>query len=160
MSEIKTGLTALALAAFFVAPCLATAHAQEGPKLFFEGDIVRGAGPTAKGPGCVLNSQFKRGETEIFRLRVVDSKTGDNLDDKGVKSLTLEMSNGEKFDMRFHGHPPKEPVDWFWVAGWPIRDDQPTGSFSYKITATTLAGDTVVWQPFKVKASQLTVVEN
>ena len=158
MIDFKTCLMALAIAS---SPALISASkAQEAPKLFFEGDIVRGAGPTAKGPGCVLNSQFKRGETVIFRLRVLDPKTGGNIDDNGVKSITLEMSNGEKFTMNFHGHPPKEPGDWFWVAGWPIKDNQPSGSFSYKVTATTLAGDTVVWQPFKVKPSQLTIVEN
>ena len=146
-----------ALFAIAMSPAIAQDAA---PKLFFEGDIVRGAGPTAKGPGCVLNSQFKRGETVIFRLRVLDAKTGKSLDDKGVKSLTLELSNGEKFAMNFHGHPPKEPVDWFWVGGWPISEAQPTGSLTYKITATTLDGDTVLWQPFRVAPSQLTIVAN
>lgn len=155
---MKTPLFAFAL---FTTPLMACgASAQEAPKLFFEGDMVRGNGPTAQGPGCVLNNLFKRGETVIFRLRVLDPRTGANLDEKGVKNLTLELSNGDKFAMNFHGHPPKEPGDWFWVAGWPIPAEQPTGSLTYKVTATTLAGETLVWKPFNVKPTQLTVLAN
>jgi hypothetical protein len=150
-------LKALALGAALVS-IFAPAMAQEAPKLFFEGDVVRGGGPTAKGPSCVLNSRFKRGETVIFRLRVLDAKTGRSLDDKGVKNLVVELSNGEKLGMNYHQHPPKDPTDWFWVGGWPIAEDQPTGSITYRIAATTLAGETVVWEPFKVAGSQVTVV--
>ena len=52
--------------------CVGPALAQQAPKLFFEGDIVRGAGPSAKGAPCVLNSQFKRGEVVVFRVRLLD----------------------------------------------------------------------------------------
>ncbi len=151
--------TMIALSAS-LSPWLSPAVSQEAPKLFFEGDVVRGAGPTAKGPGCVLNSHFKRGEIAIFRLRLLDPKTGASLDDKAVKGVIVELSNGEKFAMNYHQHPPKEPTDWFWVGGWPITEAQPTGSLTYKIIATTLSGDSVTWQPFKVASSQVTVVAN
>jgi hypothetical protein len=143
-----------ALGALAIGPALA----QEAPKVFFEGDVVRGGGPTAKGAPCVLNSQFKRGETVIFRLRALDPKTGKALDDKGLKSLSVELSTGEKFAMNYHAHPPKDSTDWFWVGGWPIPATQPTGSVTYKIVATTLAGETVTWAPFKVASSNVTVI--
>ena len=146
-------LTIGAVLAFAATPALA----QEAPKLFFEGDVVRSA-VNAKGAVCVLNSQFKRGETALFRIRVLDPKTGKALDDKGVKSLMIELSNGEKLEMNYHQHPPQDPTDWFWVGGWPIAEDQPTGSLSYKVVATTLDGQTVAWRPFQVAASQVTVV--
>ena len=133
------------------------ALAQEAPKLFFEGDVVRSA-VNAKGAVCVLNSQFKRGETALFRIRVLDAKTGKSLDDKGVKSLMVELSNGEKVTAHYHQHPPQDPTDWFWVGGWPIPENHPTGSISYKVVATTLDGQTVAWRPFQVAYSQVTVV--
>ena len=142
-----------ALLALAATPALA----QEAPKLFFEGDVVRSA-VNAKGAVCVLNSQFKRGETALFRIRVLDAKTGKSLDDKGVKSLMVELSNGEKVTAHYHQHPPQDPTDWFWVGGWPISEDQPTGSISYKVMATTLDGQTVAWRPFQVAYSQVTVV--
>ena len=146
------------IAAATLAIAATPALAQEAPRLFFEGDVVRGGGPTAKGPGCVLNSQFKRGEIAIFRVRLLDPKTGKSLDDKGVKNLVIELSNGEKLGMNYHQHPPKDSTDWFWVGGWPIADNQPTGSLTYKVVATTLDGQTVVWRPFQVANSQVTVV--
>lgn len=136
------------------------AHAQEAPKFFFEGDAVRGAGPNAKGPGCVLNSQFKRGETIVFRIRLLDAKTGKSLDDKAIKSMTLEMSNGMSNPFVFHGHPPKEPADFFWVSPFQISDEMPTGSFAYKVVVTDLDGKKTEWKPFNVKPSQMTIVEN
>ena len=149
-------LKLLAISAL-LATAATPALAQEAPKLFFEGDVVRSA-VNAKGAVCVLNSQFKRGESAIFRIRVLDAKTGKSLDDKGVKSLMIELSNGEKLEMNYHQHPPQDPTDWFWVGGWPIAEDQPTGSLSYKVVATTLDGQTVAWRPFQVAASQVTVV--
>ena len=149
-------LKLLAISAL-LATAATPALAQEAPKLFFEGDVVRSA-VNAKGAVCVLNSQFKRGETALFRIRVLDPKTGKALDDKGVKSLMIELSNGEKLEMNYHQHPPQDPTDWFWVGGWPIAEDQPTGSLSYKVVATTLDGQTVAWRPFQVAASQVTVV--
>ena len=146
-------LTIGAVLAFAATPALA----QEAPKLFFEGDVVRSA-VNAKGAVCVLNSQFKRGETALFRIRVLDAKTGKSLDDKGVKSLMVELSNGEKVTAHYHQHPPQDPTDWCWVGGWPIGEDQPTGSISYKVVATTLDGQTVAWRPFQVAYSQVTVV--
>src|SRR2546423_6089718 len=84
------------------------AHAQQPQKLFPEGDMVRGNSPLgATGPICVLNSQFKRGENVVFRVRVRDV-TGQFLDDKRLKSMTVELADGQKFNGRYGGHPPRQ----------------------------------------------------
>ena len=62
--------------------------------------------------------------------------------------------------MVYHAHPPgPKPTDWFWVGGWPIPDDHPTGSMSYKIIVKALDGKTYTWSPFNVPASQITIVD-
>jgi hypothetical protein len=132
------------------------AHAQGAPKLFFEGDMVRGA-QVPSGPPCVLTSQFKHKEMVVFRVRVTDAD-GKSLDDKGLKSLVVELSSGQKIAARFHGHPPKDATDFFWVAPWVIPPDFPTGSITYKVTATDGSGATQSWQPFKVAPSEFTVL--
>ncbi len=152
--------SAMTFAVLMCSAAVAPIYAQEAPKFVFEGDVVRGNGPGAQGPGCVLNSRFKRGETMLFRIRVVDPKSGKSLDDKGVKSLEIQLSNGQKAPMSYHQHPPKEPTDWFWSGGWIVPDNQPTGSLSYKVVVTDLDGKTQDWSPFKVANSQITVVEN
>ena len=154
-------MSAIKIAALMIALGASTSvFAQEGPKFVFEGDVVRGAGPGAQGPGCVLNNRFKRGETMLFRIRLVDPKTGKSLDNKAVKSMEIVLSNGEKAPMAYHQHPPKDPTDWFWSGGWIVPDNQPTGSLSYKVVVTDLEGKTTDWSPFKVALSQITVIEN
>ena len=76
------------------------AQAQPGGKLFFEGDIVRGAQQGAPGPFCVLTNQFKRLEKVVWRIRVLD-QAGNSLDAKGLKSLVIELPDGQKLRCAF-----------------------------------------------------------
>lgn len=127
--------------------------------LMFEGDLVRGrpqAGAT--GATCVLANQYKRGESVVWRIRVLDPRTGQQLDDKGVKELKVELADGQKFDATFGPHPKGKPTDTFWATSWAIPADYPTGTVAYKIVATDLEGRTHSWEPFKVAPSQLTVI--
>lgn len=98
-----------------------------------------------------------RKEIVAWRIRVEDA-TGKELDDKGLKSVVVELSDGQKFPARFGGHPPSAPTDHLWSTAWVIPDDYPTGSFNYKVIATALDGSTQSWVPINVKPSLLTVV--
>ena len=132
------------------------AQAQSGEPLFIAADMV--TGPGGSGPICVLRSQFMRKEKVAWRIRVQDA-TGKKLDNKSLKSLVVELSDGQKFSAQFRGHPPGEaPTDHFWSTSWAIPEDYPTGSFKYKVIATALDGTTQSWEPFNVKPSLLTVI--
>ena len=122
--------------------------------------MVRGDQEGAPGPFCVLNSQFKRLEKVVWRVRLLDP-SGKALDDKGIKSLHVELPDGQRLDGRFGPHPPPRlgpAADYFWSARWIIPADYPTGTFAYKVVATMLDGSTQTWEPFKMKPSQLTVL--
>lgn len=150
----------LAAAAVVLCALGGVAQAQQAGKLFFEGDIVRGAQPGAPGPFCVLNNQFKRLEKVVWRVRVLD-QSGKSLDGKGLKSLYVHLPDGTKLESRFGPHPPPHlgtAEDHFWTAVWIVPDNYPSGSFVYKVVATDLQGGTHTWEPFKSKTSQLTVV--
>ena len=125
-------------------------------KLFFEGDIVRHALPGQQGPFCVLANQFKRKEAVAWRIRTL-LPNGDVADDKVLKSLVVELGNGQKIAAHYgpHGNP---PTDYFWSFFWTIPDDFPTGSLGYKVHATMANGDRVTWEPFTRPATQLTVI--
>lgn len=136
------------------------ANAQTAKKLFFEGDLVRGAQQGAPGPFCVLNNQFKRLEKVVWRLRVLD-QAGQSLDDKGLKGVVVELPDGQKLNARFGPHPPAAQgpaTDNFWTAIWIIPTSYPSGTFVYKVVATDLDGNSQTWEPFKRNTSQLAVV--
>ena len=117
-------------------------------QLFVEGDLVRGAQQGAPGPFCVLSNQFKRLEKVVFRIRVLDA-TGNPLDDKGIKSLEVQLPDGQKLPSRYSAHPPRNPTDNFWTSAWIVPSGYPTGT----------DGQSQAWEPFKSKPSQLTVVD-
>ena len=127
------------------------------PQLFFAGDMVISPPEGSAGAHCVLASQFKHGDAVVFRVRVLNA-SGDAVTDKDVKSLTVDLSSGETFKMRYGGHPHDKPLDSFWSAAWKIPADFPSGSLSYTVVATLPNGDTADWAPFKVAPSQLTIL--
>jgi hypothetical protein len=147
-------ISTLALAAAMTVP-VSGAQA-EARKLFFEGDIVRHALPNQAGPFCVLNNQFKHNEAVAFRIRVLQP-SGDVADDKVLKSVVVELGNGQKLPAAFkpHGNP---PTDYFWSLYWTIPAEHPTGSVGYKVIATMNDGSVVEWKPFNRATTALMVV--
>jgi len=93
----------------------------------------------------------------VWRVRVLD-QNGAALDDKGLKSLTVEVSNGQRFALHFGPHPRGKTDDYFWTASWRVPDNYPTGTFIYKVVASDLSGRDHSWEPFKVDLSQLAVI--
>jgi len=147
-------ISTLALAAAMTVP-VSGAQA-EARKLFFEGDIVRHALPNHAGPFCVLVNQFKRNEAVAFRIRVLQP-SGDVADDKVLKSVVVELGNGQKLPAAFksHGNP---PTDYFWSLYWTIPAEHPTGTVGYKVIATMNDGSVEEWKPFNRATTQLMVV--
>ena len=93
--------------------------------MFIEGDIVRGNTPNGNtGPVCVLANQFKRRENVIFRIRV-RNVAGQPLDNKNIKSIVVELSDGKRYPAEYRARPPVAvralgltgPLDYFWSAG-------------------------------------------
>jgi len=106
----------------------------------------------------VLANQFKRKEAVAWRIRVLDS-TGQQMDDKGLKSVIVELSDGQKLTTKFGPHPPRgTATDHFWSVQWVVPADYPTGSLVYKVVATDTQGRSQTWEPFKRGPTQLTVI--
>ena len=82
---------------FLIAPQIAQAQ-DAAQKMFFEGDMV--AGDASSGPVCVLNNQYKQGQTVLWRVRVLD-QTGKQLDAKDVRNLEVDLPGGQMFAMRY-----------------------------------------------------------
>jgi hypothetical protein len=93
----------------------------------------------------------------VFRIRVRDI-AGESLDDKSLKSIVVQLSDGQSFAADYRARPPvairkalgfTEPTDYFWSAVWLIPEDYPTGSLGYKVVATDVQGHSQSWTPFK-----------
>ena len=154
MKSISASVIALAVATLGLSS--GAQAQQQARKLFFEGDIVRHALPNQAGPFCVLNNQYKRGEAVAFRIRALQAN-GEVADSKVLKSLVVELGNGQRLPAAFksHGNP---PTDYFWSLFWAIPADHPTGSIGYKVIATMNDGSTVEWKPFNRATTELMVV--
>jgi hypothetical protein len=126
---------------------------QGAPKLFFEGDMVLAQ-------ACVLSNRFRRNEGVVWRVRVLDAKTGQQIDSKGLKSLIIELADGKQIPMKHGGHPRGGNDDRFWSISWKVPENYPTGTFAYTVVATDLNGEITRWQPFTIKNSQLTIVDD
>ena len=107
----------------------------------------------------MLTSQFKRKEAAAWRIRVLEA-TGAVADDKVLKSVVVELGNGQKIAAHYGPHPPKDapPTDHFWSLHWEIPADFPTGTLGYKVIATMKDYTTQTWEPFTRAPSRLTVV--
>ncbi|MBO0752724.1 MAG: hypothetical protein J2P53_11460, partial [Bradyrhizobiaceae bacterium] len=133
------------------------AQAQQARKLFFEGDVVRHALPEQAGPFCVLVNQFKHNEAAAFRIRILQP-SGEVADDKVLKSVVVELGNGQKLPAHYgpHGTP---PTDYFWSLHWVVPPTHPTGSVGYKVIATMNDGSVEEWKPFNRPTTALMVVD-
>jgi hypothetical protein len=150
-------LTSAALALTLATVGFSTGAQAQSKKLFFEGDIVRHALEGQQGPFCVLANRYKRKEAVAWRIRVLDGTTGQQADDKVLKSVVVLLGNGQKLPAKFGGHG-RPPTDFFWSLFWTIPADFPTGSLGYKVVATLMDGTEQTWEPFKRDSTQLMVI--
>ena len=89
------------------------------------------------------------------------------MDDTRLKNIVVELGDGQKFQSRYASRPPQGviealklpgPTDYFWTAAWRIAENYPTGTLTYKVTATDVQGNVQVWQTFNDPRSLPTVV--
>lgn len=121
------------------------------PAYFVQADMVRGAAG-AMGSVCVPNSVFQLGEMIVFRAYVFDGETGERLDAATVEErgliVTAELDTGESFEMVYSPHPPgAENQDFYWVHGWAIPSDHPTGMFAWTVVVRDATGAEATFAP-------------
>jgi hypothetical protein len=158
MTRLAVGAIVLFVYVGVVATASAQVRTTPAGALFFEGDIVKHNLDNGQaGPFCVLQSRFMRGEAVAWRTRILQAN-GTPADDKVLKSVVVELGNGQKVALEYgpHGDP---PTDYFWANSWTIPQNHPTGSLGYKVVATMQNGTVVTWEPFTRPASQLWVIE-
>lgn len=162
---------ALALvAALGVAGCSSSSNATPTPAaaslaapLVIQADTVQGSKnlTTAQQAtqSCVEENRFDHNAEVIFRAKVIDPVTGKSLDASGLKSVVVELPNGNNVTLKFGQHPASNPTDSFWAGSWTVPADYPSGSVAWKVVATGLNGETATYQPFAVAPSQMIITD-
>ncbi len=156
--RVLLGLAALLLA---TSPGLSSAApldqgtptaAQGAGTLIIQADMTIGA----PGP-CILQSRFSPGDRVVFRAKVFDGQTGQEVRDGTV---TVRFENGNTVAMRYEAHPPPQvgpSTDEYWAGVWAIGPNTPLGVVHYSIEASS-GRRTGTYVPFNYEGSMLTVV--
>lgn len=108
---------------------------------------------------CVQQSRFPRNSEIVWRARVIDPVSGEELGDEGLESVVVNLGDGETLEMRYGPHPRDNPTDSFWTTSFDVPSDHPTGTLDYEIVATAADGSTATFKPFDVAPSLLTVTD-
>lgn len=108
---------------------------------------------------CVQQSRFARNSEIVWRARVIDPVTGEELSDEALSSVVVNLGDGQTLEMRYGPHPRDNPTDSFWTTSFDIPEDYPTGTLDYEVVATASDGRTTSFKPFDVAPSLLTVTD-
>lgn len=170
MSKRKRLITAVAilLTGGLLAACnggqAVTTTAVTTADLIVQADVVSGPlnipEEERAGRVCVLQSRFARNSEIVWRARVINPITGEQLSDTDLESVQVVLADGQVFDMRYGDHPRDNPTDRFWTTAFDVPADYPTGTLGYEIVATASDGSTGSFVPFNVAPSLLTITDD
>ncbi len=131
-------------------------------KLILDLDTVRG--PTGvpqeqrAAKSCVQANKVPVGGQVVWRIKVIDPRTGKDMDDASLTSVVVTLSDGQTFTAKYGGHPSSAPVESFWTTSWNVPATYPTGAVDYKVVAKDKEGRTGEWSQFKVASAMLQIV--
>lgn len=126
------------------------AAAAEG--YFVQADVVRSGEGQPRGPVCVPNAVFQTGEGAVFRVRVIDAETGEELtrqqiQERGV-TVMVQVADNEPLPAIFIPHPPEAPVQVeYWTALWMIPEGYPTGNAPWSVHVSDAQGNETEFTP-------------
>lgn len=112
---------------------------------------------------CVQTSRVKPGETIGWRVKVIDTATGKQIDNTAIDESGFKMTVQGATDVppiKWGDHGGKPPTDAFWSTWWTIPEKQATGVLPWTISVTTKDGRTAELKhdTFNIPSSWLTVM--
>lgn len=140
----------------------APAAAAPAVDLIIIDNIVRGSKniPAEEKPikSCVVNTRFLRNEEVVWRIKVIDPATGEEMSADVLDQVEVQFPDGQAFAAKWGLRPKDNPIDGYWGTSWVIPEDWPTGTVPYTIVATAKDGRTGQFYSFKVQ-TVLTVLD-
>lgn len=151
---IRRSVVCTLLAALFVGAALA----QEPTPLIIVTSVVAGHENNTPELTCVQTSRFQHEEQIVWRAKIIDPGTGEEMADDVLEYVRVILPDGQTFDMGFGPHPSRDPVDEYWTLDWVIPADYPSGVLDYDIVAVALDGRTGKNVVFPIESSMLTIL--
>jgi hypothetical protein len=143
------------------AQATAAATAPSKVPLILQSDTVLGSANLSKAEAatqtCVRNSRYAHNEEIVWRVRVFDPATGQQMDNSSLDSVVVQLADGTKLNAKYGGHPGTNPTDHFWAVSWTVPASYPTGELDYQIVATAKDGRTGSFLPFLVSPSMIQI---
>lgn len=170
-SKPKAWIAAMVISLLVLSACADAAEEPEdttpatvavAEPLVIQADTVSGPLNIPEGEGtsvCVQQSRFARNSEIVWRARIIDPVSGDELGDDALESVVVNLGDGQTLEMRYGPHPRDNPTDSFWTTSFDIPADYPTGSLDYEIVAAATDERAASFRPFDVAPSLLTVTE-
>ena len=86
---------------------------------------------------CADSSVFRRGTQIVFRMYIVDAKTGKVLNGKDLSSVVIKVAGMPDLKTGFkpQGGTPDATAPWLWAAAWVVPADYPLGAFKFTVQA-------------------------
>jgi hypothetical protein len=141
----------------------ASAQSTSGQQsLIVVGDMVRsGESVTPEDApflACTEQNRYPQGSQVVFRMKVIDPVTQQELDPSTVQSIAVQLPDGSNPEFNYHPLNFGMSSDKAFVAVWSIPDNYPTGSVDLQLTAMDNQGRMGTWAQFNVPESELQVV--
>lgn len=135
----------------------AAAAEAEDTDLIIAADIVLGSKniPEEEKPdkSCVLSSRYPRNSEMVWRARIIDPATGEEMDDSQISEAKAELATGETIVLEYGPHPKDPPNEYFWTGSWVVPEDHATGTLEYTINVTGADDRTGEFEPFGTQPS-------
>ena len=86
---------------------------------------------------CADSSVFKRGNQIIFRMYIVDAKSGKVLNGKDFSKVVVRIAGMPDLKTGFkpQGGNANAESPWLWSAAWLVPSDYPLGAFKFNVVA-------------------------
>lgn len=119
---------------------------------YIQADTVRAYEGDLQGPACVPEGAFSPGEGVVFRVRLTDADTGEQLtradaEERGI-TVTVHVEGVAPIPAVVIPHPPRasQQTD-YWTALWMIPDAYPAGSAPWEVVVRDAQGRESTFTP-------------
>ncbi len=87
---------------------------------------------------CAESSVFRRGQQIVFRMVIVNAKTGKVQTGKDLSRVVLKIAGQPDLVVPYRpqGGNPDATSPWMWSKAWLVPDDYPLGTFKFTIVGT------------------------